>query len=163
MPRVQRVVVDQPPPAPGEQLDLNGLPGLLGFQVRRAQIAMYRDFNATLKPVDLTQKQYAVLALLRANPGASQIAIAGTLGMDRATMMAIVDRLQDRHLLVRERSKTDRRRQELYLTEEGLAQFEDANRLIAKHEGRFLKRFSPQEVRQLMGMLRRIHEDPSAE
>ena len=163
MPRAHRALVDQPPPAPGEQLDLNGLPGLLGFQVRRAQIAMYRDFNATLKPVDLTQKQYAVLALLRANPGASQIAIAGTLGMDRATMMAIVDRLQDRHLLLRERSTTDRRRQELYLTDEGVQAFEAANRLIAKHEGRFIKRFSPQEFRQLMGMLGRIHEEPTGQ
>ena len=163
MPRVKADPADPPAGKPGQPLDLSGLDGLLGYQVRRAHSAIYHDFHAALRPFDITQKQYAVLALLRANPGRSQIAIAGALGTDRATMMAIVDRLQDRHLLVRERSTTDRRRQELYLTEEGLALFEDANRLIARHEGRFLKRFSPQEVRQLMGMLRRIHEDTPAE
>ena len=165
MPRSQRAaaIIDQPPPAPGEELNLNGLTALLGFQVRRAQIAMYRDFIASLKELDLTQKQYAVLSLLQANPGASQIAIAGTLGMDRATMMAIVDRLQDRHLLIRERSKTDRRRQELYLTDEGVRVLEQASRLIAKHESRFARRFSQAELKQLIAMLRRIHEEPAGD
>jgi len=141
-----------------EALDLDGLTDLLGFHVRLAQSAIYRDFAASLKELDLTQKLCAVLTLLKANPGVSQIALANTLGTDRATMMAIVDRLQDRHLLYRERSKSDRRRQELYLTEEGQRVLAQAMRLIAKHEARFKSRFTAGELKTFVEMLRRVHE-----
>ena len=44
----------------------------------------------------LTQKQAAVLWLIQANGGVSQVEVAAALGMDRATMMAVTDRLEDR-------------------------------------------------------------------
>ena len=145
--------------AEADELDLDGLTDLLGFHVRLAQSTIYRDFAAALKELDLTQKLSAVLMLLRANPGASQIALANTLGTDRATMMAIIDRLQDRHLLFRERSKIDRRRQELYLTDEGRAVLAQAGRLIAKHEARFKSRFTAAELKSLVEMLGRLQRD----
>jgi DNA-binding MarR family transcriptional regulator len=151
----------QPVPDPAMksgELDLKGLSGLLGFNIRMAQVAIYRDFTAALKALDLTQKQFAVLSLLEANPGSSQIALGTTLGTDRATMMAMVDRLQKRHLLFRARSKVDRRRQELYLTDEGLAVHAEAVRLIQAHEKQFTSRFSAPELQQLLTLLRRIHD-----
>jgi DNA-binding MarR family transcriptional regulator len=72
-------------------------------------------------------------------------------------MMAMVDRLQRRHLLFRTRSKVDRRRQELYLTDEGRAVHAEAVRLIQAHEKQFTSRFSPAELQQLLSLLRRIH------
>lgn len=145
--------------APNPGLKLDGLTELLGFHLRMAHVALYRDFIASLKAVDLTQKQAAVLTLIEANPGCSQIALAGTLGADRATMMAIVDRLQDRSLLYRTRSTVDRRRQELYLTDEGTAVLHQAQSLIAEHEARFAKRFTAQEFALLKDMLGRIEVD----
>lgn len=137
-------------------LKIDGLTELLGFHLRMAHVALYRDFISSLKGLDLTQKQAAVLTLVGANAGCSQIALAGTLGTDRATMMAIVDRLQDRNLLYRTRSAVDRRRQELYLTGEGQVVLGQARALIAEHELRFAKRFTPQEFALLKDMLGRI-------
>ena len=76
-----------------ETLSLGRLDGLLGFHLRMASAAIARDFAATLEDLGLTQKQCAVLELIAANPQVSQIDMAATLGMDRATMMAVVDRL----------------------------------------------------------------------
>lgn len=148
--------------AKSSELELGDLAGLMGFHLRLAQVAMYRDFSVALKPLDLTQKQCAVLSLLSSNPGCSQIALGAALGADRATMMAIVDRLQDRHLLFRIRSKTDRRRQELYLTNEGRAALDEALRLIRDHEARFTQRFTAAELQQLLGFLARIYGDSPA-
>src|ERR1700679_3975538 len=92
-------------------LDMDGLPELLGFHLRLAQVVIYRDFIASLTQLDLTQKQCATLQLIGANPGVSQVDLAATLGTDRATMMAMVDRLENRQFLRRERSSADRRRQ----------------------------------------------------
>lgn len=140
------------------QLDMDGLPDLLGFHLRLAQAAITRDFSATLADVDLTQKQCATLELIGANPGVSQVDLAAILGADRATMMAIVDRLEARDLLRRERSTADRRRQHLHLTLHGQVTLARAKALIAEHECRFKSRFSGPELGALVASLRRIHQ-----
>ena len=100
-------------PAAVDDLDgfsLGALPSLLGFHLRFANMAMYRDYASAMESLDLTQKQHAVLLIIKANHGVSQVDIAAALGTDRATMMAIVDRLEARDLVERQRSKGDRRR-----------------------------------------------------
>lgn len=140
-----------------EMLTDGGLEALLGFHVRLANVAIYRDFAATLEKLDITQRQAATLALIGANPGAPQVAIAARLGSDRATIMAMVDRLEARGLITRERSKTDRRRQELYLTPLGQKTLNEAKALIAEHEKRFTSRFKPGELDALFTALKRLH------
>jgi len=138
-------------------LDLGELPDLLGFHLRLAQVALFRDFTASLVDLDLTQKQFAVMELIQSNPGVSQVDLAVTLGTDRATMMAIVDRLESRGLLQRERSSTDRRRQHLHLTDLGATVLGEAKALISDHEARFKDRFSSSQVQALVSMLRALH------
>src|SRR3954468_21533443 len=61
------------PPATNVSLDIASLEGLLGFRLRMAQLALYRDFSVTLAELDLTQKQCAILQIVGANPGVSQV------------------------------------------------------------------------------------------
>ena len=89
------------------------LDGLLGYLLRRAQGAMHRDFMGAVADFGLTQKQAATLWLIQANGGVSQAEVATALGMDRATMMQVIDRLEDRGFVIRKRSSVDRRRQEI--------------------------------------------------
>src|SRR6187549_2832245 len=103
----------------GPELMFEELDGLLGYRLRRAQGAMHRDYMAAVSGLNLTQKQCATLWLIDSNPGSSQVSIAAALSMDRATMMAVVDRLEDRRLVIRKQSTVDRRRQELYTTPAG--------------------------------------------
>lgn len=145
-------------PGPDAKLDLDGLPELLGFQLRLAHVAMYRDFMTALADLDLTQKQCATLQLIYANPGVSQVDLAATLGTDRATMMAMVDRLEQRGFVVRRRSVADRRRQELNLTDAGQEMVVRARHAIAQHERHFTARFTASELKALMNALGRIHQ-----
>jgi DNA-binding MarR family transcriptional regulator len=147
-------------PAKGDAfrlLDLDGLPALLGFHLRLAHVAMYRDFTTAMASLDLTQKQCATLELINANPGVSQVDLAATLGTDRATMMAMIDRLELRGFLARRRSVADRRRQELNLTPDGEAILVRAQRTIADHERHFTSRFTAEELKMLVNALSRIH------
>ena len=141
----------------GRQLAYEGLDELLGFHLRRAQGAVHRSFLAALGAIEMTQKQTATLWLIGANPGVSQIQVAGELDMDRATMMAIVDKLCERGWLLRRRSETDRRRQELYLTPRGQAALKKAKARIAEHERRIKSAFSEEELRLLSEALRRLY------
>ncbi len=133
------------------------LDGLLGFHLRMASAAVARDFAVAMDDLGLTQKQCAVLELIAANPGISQIDIAAALGTDRATMMALVDRLDGRGLLRRTPSARDRRRQELELSEAGAALLREARRRIAAHERRFAARLGAAKAEALAALLREIY------
>jgi DNA-binding MarR family transcriptional regulator len=141
---------------PGPELMFEELDCLLGYRLRRAQGAMHRDYIATVANLALTQKQTATLWLISANPGVSQVSIAGALGMDRATMMSVTDRLEERGLLVRKRSSVDRRRQELYLTPSGQSTLRKVKARIAEHEARFKALFKPAELAALLAALEKF-------
>jgi DNA-binding MarR family transcriptional regulator len=143
---------------PGPELMFEELDSLLGYRLRRAQGAMHRDYIATVANLALTQKQTATLWLINANPGVSQVSIAGALGMDRATMMSVTDRLEERGLLVRKRSRVDRRRQELYLTPSGQSTLRKVKARIAEHEARFKALFKPAELVALLAALEKFRD-----
>ena len=134
------------------------LHGLLGFQIAAARKAVFRDFGERFAQIDLTMQQFATLNLIKLHPGAPQVALANQLGVDRATMMTVIDRLEGRVLLTRERSKTDRRRQEVILTPSGEAMVEEARALILDHEAQFTSRFTPEELDLMFDFLRRLQE-----
>jgi len=140
----------------GPELMFEELDGLLGYRLRRAQGAMHRDYMAAVAGLELTQKQTATLWLINANTGVSQVSVAAALGMDRATMMAITDRLEARGLLVRKRSTIDRRRQELYLTPAGEKALRRVKACIVEHEQRFRSLFKPAELATLLSALEKF-------
>lgn len=143
---------------PAQALNLDILPSLLGFHVRLASLEIYRDFTEKTAEIGLTQKQAAVLTLIGANPGTSQIMMAKFLGTDRATMMAMVNRLEAAKLIERRASETDRRRSALVLTRAGAVALEDLKARLARHEKKFTGRFSTAELAQFMEFLNRLHK-----
>jgi len=138
--------------------ELGGLNGVVGFHIRLAHGAVYRHFTETFLDLDLTQKQVSALWLVSEFPGISQIDLGGRLRMDRATTMTIVNRLQEREYLRRERSVSDARKQALYLTDAGQGALAKAKAAIEEHEAWLKGRFTPQETEKLVEMLARIHE-----
>ena len=134
------------------------LKDIVGFHIRLAHGAVYRHFTETFIDLDLTQKQVSVLWLVDDHPGISQIEVGQRLRMDRATTMTIVNRLQERGYLRRERSTTDARKQALYLTQGGRGALDKAKQAIREHESWLKDRFSPEEIDKLVEMLTRIHE-----
>jgi MarR family transcriptional regulator, organic hydroperoxide resistance regulator len=138
------------------RVEHNDMEALAGYQLRLAYVAISRHFAAAMAPLDLTQKQTGVLWLIGTNEGVSQIALATELGMDRASMMAIVDRLEGRKLILRERSRQDGRRQELYLTPKGRKVLAQAKTILTAHERWITDRFSEAELTTLMSLLKRI-------
>jgi len=138
--------------------DIGALDSIVGFHIRLAHGAVYRHFSETFTGLDLTQKQVSVLWLVGDHPGIAQIAVGGQLRMDRATTMTIVNRLQDREYLRRERSSSDGRKQSLYLTPRGEAALTEAKDCIESHEAWLKSRFTPDEIEKLVEMLSRIHD-----
>jgi len=138
--------------------DIGELNDIVGFHIRLAHGAVYRHFAETFADLDLTQKQVSVLWLVDDRPGIAQIELGRRLRTDRATTMTIVNRLQDRGFLRRERSATDGRKQALFLTPAGNKALDKAKHAIREHEDWLKDRFTPEEIDKLVEMLTRIHE-----
>ncbi len=139
-------------------VDFAGLDDLLGYGLRRAQGAVHRNYMAAIGALRITQKQAAVLWLVQSNPGVVQGVIGTTLGMDRATMMALVVRLERRGLLTRRRSRVDARRRELHLTATGTALMRQVRKRIIRHESHLQRAFSKSDLRTLMRLLRVLQQ-----
>jgi DNA-binding MarR family transcriptional regulator len=142
----------------GPALDRGLLPSLLGYALRRAQSAVFADFGATFEQAGeaLTPGEFGLLVLVDRNAGLSQTALARALGIDRSTLVPILDRLQGRGLLVRRPSPTDGRTHALALTAPGtkiLAQF---SRLVRSHERRIARGLSSDETRVLIALLEKV-------
>ena len=141
----------------GERLDLGPLPGLLGYQLRLAQLAVFRDFERSAGGLGVSPGRFGLLALVEANPGVSQSRLAHAVGLDRSTMVAVLDQLEDRGLIER-RAGPDRRTNGLWLTREGKRLVAQLKRRITEHEARIAARLSARERAALLGLLRRLTE-----
>ena len=138
--------------------DIGEIDDIVGFHIRLAYTAVYRHFMDTFADLDMTQKQVSVLWLVDDHPGIAQTDLAKRLRMDRATVMAIINRLEGRRLLRRGQSASDGRKQTLKLTPTGHKILIDAKRAVLEHEEWLKRSFTKQEVRTLIDLLRRIHD-----
>lgn len=157
MTRPKEILVPTTPHVEGDE-DIGEIRNIVGFHIRLAHGAVYRHFTETFSDLDLTQKQVSVLWLVDDHPDIAQTGLAKRMRMDRATTMAIINRLQKRGYLVRGKSKTDGRKQTLNLTDEGRKALASAKVAIQEHEKWLQSRFKKKEVEMLIEMLSRIHE-----
>jgi DNA-binding MarR family transcriptional regulator len=117
--------VEEPDPVGASgPLDLSGLTSIVGYPLRRAQIAVFDDFGRRFAALDLTPAQYSTLVAIGDNPGRNQSEIAGALGIQRPNFVAMMDELQRRGLAERTRSGADRRSNAVALTSAGRALLE---------------------------------------
>ena len=136
-----------------EPTDLGWLGGLIGFKLRVAHEASARVFSHS---VTSNAPHYAILSLIKFNPGLTQIALSRAVSRDSSSMTALLDDLCDRGFIVRERSPEDRRSYALSITKAGLKALEDLKRKVDLHERDLDGLFSRAEKAQLIGMLDRI-------
>jgi DNA-binding MarR family transcriptional regulator len=137
-------------------LNVGILPNLLGYNVRRAHMALWRDFNRTVGTGIVRPGIFSMMVLIDENPGIAQIQIAVQLGIDKATLVGLIRLLQKQGWIERRPSRADRRRQDLYLTVPGRQELATRRRDMLEHEARFINLFSRQELTQFFDFLRRI-------
>ncbi len=138
-----------------EALDLGILPGLLGYRMRRAQLALYQDFLAACAPFALRQTQFAVLEILERNPGAAPSAVSSALGIKRTNFVPLFDELARRDLAERRADPSDRRARGLFLTKTGAALAARARAAILAQEARLAARLGDADAETLRALLER--------
>jgi DNA-binding MarR family transcriptional regulator len=129
------------------------LPQLIGYRLRLAQQAVFRDFAASVGEV--SPGRAGILLLIDANPGVPQGRLAQAVHLERSTMVGVVDALEERGLVERRRG-TDRRSNGLWLTTPGRALVTKLKRRIEAHERRVAAHLSPTERADLLRLLEKL-------
>lgn len=141
----------------GNGVQLGYLDGLLGYSLRRAQLAVFQDFLVKMKDFDLRPAQFSVLAIIQANPGLKQSRVSEALGINRANFVALLDELEQRKLARRAPAASDRRSNALYLTPKGEAFLHDAfHHLQTHHERRLDETLGKADKQHLIALLAKL-------
>ncbi len=99
---------------------------------------------------NLTPVQFAALDALADRPGTDQARLAEAIAKDRATIGAVVDRLQQKGLLQRVVSGRDKRARDLCLTEEGERIVAELRPLVIALQADILPGLTPTEINQFI-------------
>ncbi len=144
------------PNASAETIDLGHLPDLLGYALRQAQLAVFRDFLRAFSRFDIRPVQYGVLAVIEQNPGLKQQQVCLAIGIRRANFVPLLDDLEHRGLARRALSAHDQRASALFLTEKGKALMRELRRINQAHEKRIAAGLSREQRRLLVETLNKI-------
>jgi DNA-binding MarR family transcriptional regulator len=82
-----------------------------------------------LAEMGLSGRQYMLLAVLASDEPPSQLELAGLCGLLPAQVVPVLDKLEERGLVARTRSETDRRRYVVSLTDKGREALAEADAL----------------------------------
>ncbi|GKY88050.1 MarR family winged helix-turn-helix transcriptional regulator [Sinisalibacter aestuarii] len=132
------------------------LRGLIGYSMKRAFMVIRADLARTLEPFELRMMTFTALTLVADNPGLSQSQLAQAMAVERPNLVVIVDELETRGLITRDRVPTDRRTYALHITSEGAQLLARATRAVHQHENGIMGKLTAEEEAALIATLKRI-------
>lgn len=134
----------------------SALAGRLGYLLGRAHLEHRRIAEERLAPLGLRGKEFGALTILATEGEMSQQHLGELMGVDRTTMVAVVDALQSAGLVERERDPRDRRAYALRATSRGRRVLGQATTAAREAEDAFLARLPAadrDELRRLLAVL----------
>jgi len=128
----------------------------VGYLVRRTSNLMLPQLEELFEDASLTFSQWTVLMALREWGHSTSAEIARDICHDAGSLTRILDDLEQRDLIARVRSETDRRVVALSMTPQGLALVETLLPRVVEHWNGLLADFSHLEIKLLIKLLTRL-------
>lgn len=143
--------LDDPLPALAERL---------GYLLKHAQLRLADLTSAALRPLGINGRECAVLIAIDEQAPLSQQEVADRMGVDRTTMVALIDDLEAKNLVARQPDPADRRRNVTALTTSGRRTLRRAVVATEKAERRAVDGMSDTELARFKASLRRVAFPP---
>ena len=116
-------------------------------------------FAERIRPLELTPPQAGVLRRLGQVPGQSQRGLADALGMHAPRLVSLIDELEERGLVARDRDPDDRRNYAISLTDKGRRTLAELARVAREHELAITAALDADERARLLVVLRRLADE----
>jgi len=130
------------------------------FLLYRAAEESHALANQMLAAMALSARQAGILTMVTELEPMTQKALGAALRIDRTTMVALLDDLEDKGFVVRQRHPSDRRAFLVHPTGSGRAAKAAAVQILDEQQRRFLAPLTPAERSQLAALLTRLHQQP---
>ncbi|KQP17627.1 MarR family winged helix-turn-helix transcriptional regulator [Pseudorhodoferax sp. Leaf267] len=158
MARASKNTTTPSPATPGpEQLDTSVLEALVGYNARRASIAIGAEFFERMAPYGLKQADFSVLALLAHNPGATSRQLCATLDILPPNFVSLIAALDRRGLIERRPHPRDGRAVGLHLTDAGHALAQETEKIVVEMESELAGRLTERERTTLQRLLQKFY------
>jgi DNA-binding MarR family transcriptional regulator len=138
--------------SPSADVEVAEFAGQLFFRLWRAS---HTRIAEALESVGLTPALFGLLNVLGAREGAIQQELGSAMGIDRSTMVLLIDELEAAGLAKRRPHPKDRRAREVVITPKGRRVLEQGRRMARQVEDEVLGGLNANERRELLELLRR--------
>jgi DNA-binding MarR family transcriptional regulator len=128
----------------------------IGFLITRSHLRMHREFSEALAPLALVPPHVGLMTTLSSLGPVPQAEISRRLGVSGASVVQLVDDLEERGLVERRRLEWDRRTQVVHLRPGATEVLKQARALGDAMVARRLGALSDQETKQLVALLQRF-------
>lgn len=147
-----------PKPAPVvHKVDTSYLEGLIGYNARRAALAVIEVFLQRMAVYELRPVDFSVLSLITHNPGITSRQLCTSLGILPPNLVGMVNALEKRGVILRQPHPRDGRAVGLHLTPAGRKLMQDAERTAAQLEGEAASKLTAAEVKTLIRLLQKVY------
>jgi DNA-binding MarR family transcriptional regulator len=140
-----------------QEVDTRFLETLLGYNARRAALAVIDVFVETMAPYQLKPVDFSVLSLVRHNPGITSRQLCTALGILPPNLVGMINTLEKRALIERMPHPRDGRAMGLHLTSAGEKLMREAEKTAAELEAEVAGRLTPAELRTLITLLKKVY------
>ncbi len=130
--------------------------GRMGFLLNKGAQKIRDAYQEALEPLGIDGKQYGVLLVLSSKGPVSQHEIGLCTRIDRTTMVAIIDDLEQKGLVERQEHPTDRRTHALVITAKGKEVIPKAHKLGEAADKKFLAGLSAREQKEVLQLLKKL-------
>jgi DNA-binding MarR family transcriptional regulator len=153
-----RSTTNAPPASDGDNgIDTSYLESLLGYNARRAALAVIGVFLERMAPYGLRPVDFSVLTLIAHNPGITSRQICAALDILPPNLVGMVKSLDARGLIERRPHPSDRRAQGLHLSPAGRKLQKSAQITATQLESDVASRLSAQELSTLKSLLSKVY------
>ena len=139
-----------------DELDWGILSGSVGPRVRLLRNELHSRSIVASAPYGLPTGSLTVLALIAANPGSSQAALARRAGLNNSALVGIFDQIEQRALVERGRAANDRRSYQLTVTPAGQRMMETLFAAVTQNEGPIREALGARGLAALLALLDRV-------
>lgn len=129
---------------------------VLGYLLKHAHRALEERTDAALAPFGINTRDLGVLRVIAGGEARSQQDVAGVLGVDRTSMVMLLDALERAGIVARRPSQQDRRRNVVELTGTGAKLFEETEQASLAVEREFTRALGADGASALVADLRSL-------
>ncbi len=157
MPARRNAPAPAPAAATAEPIDTRFLETLVGYNARRAAVAIIGVFLQRMAPYGLRPVDFSVLSVIMHNPGITSRQLCSTLSILPPNLVGLINTLEKRALIERKPHPRDGRAIGLHLTAAGEAMMVDAELTAATLENDAAAHLTPTERKTLIRLLQKVY------